>query len=190
MPLMNCPACGREVSTAAPACPQCAQPIAGVVTPPPSPAPHRVALAEQLKIAAPDRADADSTMRWLKGLVVFALVAMIAAWIFDLRPDSERSAAGQLRSGTSDAQQRANALRAIQDALAPTGVEYVDWQGTTLLIVGPRMLGDGQVMADAACNALRGQGVRGFARVAVLERNAFLNGRREYMGEATCSLPR
>ena len=69
-------------------------------------------------------------------------------------------------------------------------MQYITWQGDALQIVMDRGPGDAQALADAACNALRNGGVRGSARAMVLESNAYLNGRREVMGEAPCNLGR
>lgn len=185
MPLVPCPACGREVSPAALACPQCGQPIAS--TPPVQPPRGTAFDVDALKIDASQRADARASGSYRMAVVAVCVLAAGIIWLTRDRPGDAASAGA---APSADAQRRAAAARTIGDALRPTGVEFVDWQGNTLLVVTARVAGDMQAVADAACVALRGQGVTGSASVAVLERNAFLNGRREYLGEARCSLPR
>ncbi|MFO0293775.1 MAG: hypothetical protein ACK51F_10585 [Rhodospirillales bacterium] len=187
MSLLPCPACGREVSRAATACPQCGQPIAGVVVPPPLPPRGTAFAVDALKIDESQRATATASNAFRIAAVSVFVFAAAVVWITRDRPTDPASAAVP---PSADDLRRASAAKTIADALRPTGVEYVNWQGNTLLVVTSRMAGDMQAVADAACVALRGQGVRGNASVAVLERNAFLNGRREYLGDARCSLPR
>lgn len=185
MTLMSCPACGRGVSAAAVACPQCGQPIAGVVAPPPAPLHGGAFEVDALKIDAAQRANAAASNSFRRAVIVACVLVLAVAWVVTPRPGSQSPSPKR----PSDAAARARALAVLQEASSGSGIEYITWQGTTLQIVMPRLPGDTQALADAACTALRAQGVRGYARVAVLERNAYLNARREYLGEATCSLP-
>lgn len=176
MPLIPCPACGHSVSAAAPTCPQCGQPIAGVGTPPPAPA--RAPLSD-LSIPASAR----PTSGWSSGLVIVVVsvgVGLAAAIVSMFDGTAERQQA--------EARHRESVAKALLEASRSTGVEYVTWQGDTLQVVMPRLPGDAQALADTVCNTLRSGGIKGPARVAILERSAYLNGRREYMGEARCSL--
>ena len=170
MPLLPCPACGREVSAAAAACPQCGQPIVGAVMPPPLP------RVEFPSVPRAQRADAQGA-----GWMTYTALALGACVVVAL-----------VMMGRSPAPARDPVRDAAADAIkrSSPAFEFVTWQGNTLQVVMARPVGDATPMADAACNALRGQGVRGSARVMVLERNAYLNSRRDVLSEASCDLPR
>lgn len=179
MNLLLCPACDRPVSPAAAACPQCGQPIAGVISPPPitvrAPVPD-------ISIPVEARANARQSL-WQQTplpVVIFGVVAALML-LAALMPEPDRTAESAQRD-----QIAATLLKVTRD----TGVDHVAWQGNTLQIVMARSPGDAQALADTACVLLRRDGIRGLARVAVLERSAYLNGRRESLGEATCALPR
>jgi hypothetical protein len=159
-------------------CPQCGQPIAGVVTPPPV-----TVRAPVPDLSIPAAARADAPARISHGLWVLFLMTPVVVIAFWWATQHGRSPT-RVTFGVD----RDTVAKSMLEAAREGGVEYMTWQGDTLQVVMPRLPGDAQALADTVCNALRGQGVRGPARVAILERNAYLNGRREYMGEARCSL--
>jgi hypothetical protein len=179
MPLIPCPACGREVSAAATACPQCGQPVAGVVTPPPI-----TVRAPLPDISIPQQARANARRSWWREIPV-PVVVMVA---FGLLVVVTNIVTAPQQAEEDAMRQRIGAQ--ILAAGRSKGLADIAWDHSTMLMVIDRGRDDPQALADATCNALRRLGLRGSASVAVVERNAWLNGRREVMGKATCSLPR
>lgn len=118
------------------------------------------------------------------GLAMFAGLGICVALLYAMATFvGSKSAAYK----AEQAPQRQRAADTIRNATP--AIRWVSWRDDTFLVVIDRQNYRPQ-LPDALCNALRGQGVRGRARVEVREASAFLNERREVLGDAACSLPR
>lgn len=180
MRLVPCPACGREVNTAAAACPQCGQPIVGAVTPPPLP------RVEFPSVPRAQRADAQGAGWMTYTAVALGACVVVSLMALGLDTAPRRAPSAPTRTAAEEAAVREAFIATVKGET--NAFEYITWQGATLQLVMRRQSGDMQALADATCVALRTRGARGYAAVMVLESNAYLNGRREKMGEATCDL--
>ena len=94
MGLIACPDCGRQVSDQAPACPQCARPMAAA--PAPTPEPLQQALQEILQ----PKAKASSTNWFLWGCLVPTVVVFVGCLV-SLTGDKDKRTELEQQHGSS-----------------------------------------------------------------------------------------
>ena len=89
MPLTSCPDCGREVSTAAPACPHCGRPTGPVVAPPPPQTAQTAAAEEKLWHGSPSWLLLLGKLIWL-AVVAIGLPLLVHYWATNFPPEDPR----------------------------------------------------------------------------------------------------